>query len=104
MTIRRFTYRYIYLKTPGWALTRALRMSDECKQCASKDTLQLHHVNYPFFGVWYRLFWLSLIILAFDNRGVWLLAVLAITPDLISRVKTLCKRCHHLVEMRKKGY
>jgi len=102
MTLRQFIYRYIYLKTPGWALTRLLRKKSECKQCGRTEWLQLHHLGYPFFGVWYRLFFLSLIVWAFDERGMWFFVVLMIVPDLISRVKTLCARCHKLVEERKR--
>ena len=49
MNIRRFWYRNIYLKSPGWARTRGeilKRDRRKCKRCSEKRRLHVHHVNY----------------------------------------------------------
>ncbi len=94
MTLRQFIYRSLYLQTPGWHITRWLRKGKSCKKCGSTEFLHLHHVNYPFFGVWYKLFFLSLVVWVFSEYGMWFFVLLMIVPDLISRMKTLCARCH----------
>jgi len=103
MTLRQFVYRFLYLKSPGWHLTRAFRLRSECQKCGQTEPpLHLHHLSYPFFNVWYRLFWLVLAVWIFYDVAMWAVVVLLVTPDLISPTKTLCVRCHELAEKRKK--
>lgn len=104
MTLRQFVYRYIYLRTPGWQATRWLWLGDDCQRCGRHGgALHLHHENYPFFGMWYSLFWIALVFWVFDERGLWVILALAIVPDVISRFRTLCAGCHEIVEKAKKN-
>lgn len=64
--------------------------------------LELHHLKYPFFSVWYSIMPLALLFLAFDYRFGYLVAFLFVCPDLISPLKTLCRRCHEN-ETRRNG-
>lgn len=93
MTLRKVVYRF-YLLTPGWALTRTLRKGRKCQRCRATKWLQLHHVEYPFFNVWYRLFWLAIGLWIFHEAGLWAFAALLVIPDPVSEMKTLCRRCH----------
>ena len=96
MSLRQAIYRMFYLVTPGWQITRWIRKGKTCKKCGETNNLHLHHVNYPFFWLWYKLFWLSLVVWCFTEYGMWMFVILMIVPDLISRMKTLCARCHRL--------
>ena len=95
MTFRQMIYRF-YLQTPGWQITRWLRKRKYCKKCGSTEALHLHHENYPFYGLWYRLLPLVIVFWCFSESGLWLFAFLMVVPDLVSRMKTLCARCHRL--------
>lgn len=75
MTFRQFVYRYIYLRSIGWMLTRRLRKRGFCSECGTKyPPLHLHHDDYS----GYRMLGLFAFIL----------------PDMVSRMRTLCARCH----------
>ena len=100
MSLRQIIYRHLYLQTPGWKITRWLRKDKKCGKCSSKGT-DLHHLDYPFFAIWYPMFFLTLGIWYFWDGGLWLFVALIITPDPISPLKTLCRRCHELEERRK---
>ena len=47
MTLAQLIYR-LYLKSPGWKLTRKLRKRDRCrvKKCKITRPLHLHHKSY----------------------------------------------------------
>lgn len=94
MTIRQLVYRTLYLQSPGWIITRWIRKQNYCKKCGETESLHLHHVNYPFFNIWYRLFFIAILIWIFNEYGMWLMFGLMVVPDFISRMKTLCKSCH----------
>lgn len=55
---RQMEYRYIYLKSPGWARTKAIRKKAKCQKCRETSRLHLHHVHYhwhnrhPFLRYW----------------------------------------------------
>lgn len=103
MTLRKIVYRYLYLQTPGWKLTRLLRLDCKCARCGRRGVLHLHHEAYPFFNLWYPLFWASLFIWIFDPAGLWSVVTLLVLPDTISPLRTLCPACHARVEGRKNG-
>lgn len=96
MTLRQLIYRNLYLATPGWQITKWLRKQKYCRKCGSQDALDLHHLGYPFFSLWYRLLFVSIVWWIFDPSGMWVFIILILTPDLISSMKTLCRRCHRL--------
>lgn len=95
MTLRKLIYR-LYLQSPGWALTRLFRKDCKCAECRSRVRLELHHEGYPFFGVWYPLFFVTpvVLLLGLYEIGAWLALALLIVPDFISPLKTLCS-FHH---------
>ena len=101
MTIRQLVYRRLYLVTPGWQITRLLRLDCKCARCGRRGVLHLHHEAYPFFAMWYALFWSALFIWLFDISGFYGLIVLLVLPDMISPMRTLCPACHRIVEGRK---
>lgn len=102
MTIRKIIYRYLYLQTPGWQLTRIFRLDCKCDRCGRRGgVLHLHHGAYPFFALWYALFWASLFVWLFHPAGFWGFVVLLIIPDMTSPMRTLCPACHSFVEGRK---
>lgn len=99
-SLRQIIYRLIYLNSPGWQITRLFRRRRSCQQCGETDILHLHHLSYPFFGVWYRLFLLAVVLWVFHEAGMWLVVALLVIPDFISPVKTLCARCHRLAHRK----
>lgn len=101
MTLRQFVYRNLYLVTPGWQLTRLFRLAGRCARCKRRGVLHLHHEAYPFFALWYALFWSSLFVWFFDFSGFWALIALLIIPDMVSPMRTLCPACHAIVERQK---
>lgn len=100
MTLRQFIYRRLYLNTPGWKLTRWLRRGKSCRKCGDTGNLHLHHLDYPFFALWYPFLVLSLVAWAFDARAFWVVIWFMVVPDFISPMKTLCARCHRLEHER----
>lgn len=78
--MNRWIYRNLYLKSPGWQLTRWLRKDRKCAKCKHGYPLHLHHLDY---------------------RGYHRLGILAfILPDTISKMQTLCAR-HHAMAHKK---
>lgn len=69
----RETYRD-YLKSPGWALTKAVRKNWKCARCGTWKRLQLHHREYT----WH-------------NRHKIIRFIL---PNLFDEMETLCD-FHH---------
>lgn len=42
-------YRYVYLKTPHWKITRQMALINAgrmCEYCSTKKKLQVHHLTY----------------------------------------------------------
>lgn len=73
LTWGQIAYR-LYLKSPGWLLTKALRKRDTCQQCGSRQRLELHHEAYDWHNRWRVVRWF--------------------VPNLYDPMKTLC-RTHH---------
>jgi len=71
MTLRQFWYRYVYYHSPAWKITRWLRKKKCCQECGGRGALHLHHEDYNGY------YWWNLLL-----------------PDLVSKIKTLCVRCH----------
>jgi len=73
MTLRQLIYR-LYLKSPGWRVTRSIRKDDKCAKCKSTIRLELHHDSYG----WHN-----------ANKVIrW------IFPNLVDPMRTLCRDCH----------
>lgn len=81
MTFKQFIYRYVYMPSPGWAMTKFLRKRRECQQCGTGEgILHLHHEEYCWHG-----------------RHPFLTMIF---PNLWDRMKTLCQRCHRLAHQK----
>jgi putative Mn2+ efflux pump MntP len=118
MTLRRFVYRYIYLKTPGWELTRQVAKRDKCDvEGCKRSILHLHHDTYTGFQVWYLAFRMTLLALFFgfgfsfvDLRAgldvffiaMFSMLVLALSPDLLSKFHTYCDYHHDLIHLQER--
>lgn len=83
MTLRQFVYRYVYMLSPGWSLTKALRKGSSCQQCGQTEgVLHLHHEEYRWHG---QHPFLTMFV-----------------PNLWDPMKTLCQRCHRLAHSNEK--